>query len=243
MIKLIVYCTKAIIALVVAVLFTSCVEINSGIDGSGNVITEKRSIPEPFTKIESNRGIEVVVGQAETVSVEVEADDNLIKHITTKVENGTLIISSDENIDAAQSLKVTVKMPTIEGFEATSGSSIATNATIRGSSIAIAASSGSEIEANLEYEAVTSESSSGSEVTLAGKSLRLNTSSSSGSEIDATGLIANEIKSEASSGSSTSVHPLVSLNAKASSGSSVNYHGAPKSVTVEETSGGDVSKS
>lgn len=244
MIKLVVYCAKAIITLIVATLFASCMNVNlgDGIDGSGKVITEKRNIAEPFTKIESNRGIEVIVDQADAVSVEVEADDNLVKHITTKVENGVLVVSIDESVDSAQSLKVRVKMPTIEGLEATSGSSIKTNSTIKGAGIAVTTSSGSEMDATLEYESVSSESSSGSEMTLSGKALNFTSESSSGSEINASGLIANDVKAESSSGSSITVHSLVSINAKASSGSSVNYNGTPKSVTAEETSGGDVSK-
>lgn len=245
MIKFVVYCTKAIIAIAVAVLMTSCrydIDLGDGLDGSGHVITDKRTIAEPFTKIESNSGIDVMVEQSETVEVEVEADDNIVKHITTKVENGVLVISCDESIDSATSMIVRVKMPEISGLEATSGSSIKTNSTLKGTTIAVKSSSGSEITAALEYETVTSESSSGSSLSLSGKALKLTTDSSSGSEINAGGLIANDIISEASSGSSTDVHPLVSLNAKASSGSSVDYSGTPKTVTEEETSGGDVSK-
>ncbi len=246
MIKFVAFCIKALIAIVLAVLFSSCkydIDLGNGIKGNGHVITEKRNISEPFTKIASNRGIEVTVDQSNETLVEVEAEDNLIKHITTKVENGVLVVSSDESLNATQSLTVKVKMPKVEGLEATSGSSIKTNSTIKGTQVAIKTSSGSEIDATVEYELVTSESTSGSEITLAGKSLKLTTHSSSGSTIDAASLIANEIKSESSSGSSTTVHPLVDLNAKASSGSSIDYQGTPKKVTEEETSGGDVSKS
>ena len=47
---------------------------------------------------------------------------------------------------------------------------------------------------------------------------------------------------KSTSGSSTNVHPLVSLRAKASSGSSIDYNSSPKTVTKEESSGGSVSK-
>jgi len=246
MIKFIVMCTKVIIAAIIALFMTSCnikdINIGNGIDGSGNVITEKRTINESFTKIETNRGVEVIVDQANDVSIEVEADDNIIKHITTIVENGVLKVSVDESIDSAEAMTVKVKMPTINGLEATSGSNIKSNATLKGNTIAVKSSSGSEIEVTLEYDTTTTESSSGSELTLAGKTLKLTTDSSSGSEINASNLIANEINSEASSGSATTVNPLVSLIAKASSGSSINYKGNPKEIRKEETSGGDVSK-
>jgi hypothetical protein len=46
--------------------------------------------------------------------------------------------------------------------------------------------------------------------------------------------LANEVNSQSSSGSSTNVHPITSLNAKASSGSSINYNTNPKNVKVDE---------
>ena len=245
MIKCIVFLTKAIVIAIVALLMTSCkydIDLGDGTKGSGNVITEKRNINEPFTKIEVSRGIEVIIDQADNVEVEVEADDNIIKHITTKVMNNVLVISSDENINFAETETVRVKMPIINGLQASSGSNIKTNGILRGTSIWIKSSSGSEIDATLEYDAVDGESSSGSEISFAGKALKLTTGSSSGSEINAGNLIANEIVSEATSGSSSNVHPLVVLTAKASSGSSITYQGSPKKVNKEETSGGDVSK-
>ena len=245
MIKFIVICTKFILLTIVALLMTSCkydIDLGNGIDGSGNVITEKRTVTDTFTKIDVSRGIEVIVEQANEVEIEVEADDNIIKHITTKVENGVLVISSDESIDSSEAETVRVKMPTINGLESSSGSSISSKNTLKGTSVSVKATSGSKIETTLEYDAVTTESTSGSEITLAGKTLNLKTDSSSGSEIKADNLLANDIISDASSGSTTTVYPLASLKATASSGSSIDYKGTPKTVTENESSGGDVSK-
>ncbi len=245
MIKCIVYVAKAVLIAIISLLVSSCrydIDLGDGIKGSGNVVTEKRNINESFTKIDVSRGIEVIVEQANEVEVEVEADDNIVQHITTKVVNNVLVISSDETIDFAEAETVRVKMPTINGLEATSGSNIKSNTTLKGNAIQIKSSSGSEIDITLEYDSVNSEAASGSSTELSGKALKLTTSSSSGSEINAGGLIANEITSEAASGSSSNVHPLVVLTAKASSGSEISYKGSPKTVHEEETSGGDVSK-
>ena len=245
MIKFVVMCTRVIIATIVALLLTSCrydIDLGNGIDGNGNVITEKRIINESFTKIEVSRGIEVIVEQDSNTAIEVEADDNIIKHITTKVENGVLVISTDESIDSAEAETVRVKTAVIKGLEASSGSNISSKSTLKGTNIAVKSSSGSEIEATLEYDSVKSESTSGSEITLSGKTLKLQSHSSSGSEINASNLLVNDVIAEASSGSSTTVNPLVSLNAKASSGSSINYRGTPKTISKEENSGGDVTK-
>ncbi len=245
MIKIITICTKVVVSILTALLLTSCrydINLGEGIDGNGNVKTETRNISEKFDKISSSRGIEVIVDQDSVAEVKVEADENLLKHITTRVENGTLVVSSDENIDSAEKKIVHVKTAKINGLEATSGSSISTKSTLKGTSIQVKTSSGSEINASVEYDKVTTEATSGSNLTVSGKALNVTTSSSSGSTTKASSLMANEVVSESTSGSSTEVQALVKLTASASSGSSINYVGTPKEVNKEESSGGSVSK-
>lgn len=236
--------TLKLIALFITLTLASCnanLNLGDGIDGSGNVVTEKRNITTPFTKISASTGVEVIVDQSETTEVEVEVDDNLMEHIVTKVENGTLIIKIDGNINTMESAIVRVSTKTIEGLESSSGASIRSKNTLKGANLMVKTSSGATINTDLEYEKVSSESTSGSEIKLSGKALALDTKSSSGSEIDAKDLAANEITAQSTSGSNTTVNPIVLLNAKASSGSSIDYIKEPKKVIKEETSGGSVS--
>jgi len=184
MIKVVVFFTKVIIMLLIALLFSSCrysLDLGNGIDGNGNVKKETRNISQTFTKISANRGIEVIITQGNQVAVEVEADENLLNHITTTVENGTLVITSDENIDSAEMETVRVTVPTINELEATSGAKISTTNTLKGTHIDVESTSGSEITALLEYDNIKSETTSGSSTKLSGKALKLETSSSSGS--------------------------------------------------------------
>jgi hypothetical protein len=228
----------------ITLLFSSCkydVDWGDGIDGTGNVTVEKRDVNDVFTKVKVERGLEVVISQSELKKIEVEADQNLLEHISTKVENGVLIITSDESIDSSESLIVRVQMPVIEGLIATSGSKITVGTTLKGTSIRLDSSSGSEIEAILEYDEVRSTSSSGSSITLSGIALKLFTDASSGSDITAESLEVNRVESEASSGSTTSVNPLQELKAVASSGSSIESVTKPAIINKDESSGGSVS--
>jgi hypothetical protein len=236
--------TLKLIVLLLMLSLTSCngnLNLIDGIDGSGNVVTEKRNIETPFTKIQASTGVEVILEQGSPSEVEVEVDDNLMKYIVTRVENGTLIVKIDGNINTMESAIVRVKTKTIEGLESSSGASIKTINKLSGTSVALKTSSGSTIQADLEYEKVSCESTSGSEIKVSGKALALDTKSSSGSEINAKELASNEITAQSTSGSSTTVNPIVLLNAKASSGSSIDYVKEPKKVVKEETSGGSVS--
>jgi hypothetical protein len=250
MVKFVVLCTKVVAATTAAILFSSCqvkdIQIGDGIDGDGNVTTETRNV-ENFSKIDVERGLNVTVEQSGTFSVEVEADQNLQSHITAKVDDGTLFITTDENIDEATAKNIHVKMPSLSNIRSSSGSSVTSNGTFKGSetsnsAIDIKASSGSSVDLDLEFDTVGCTASSGSSMALKGKALNLTTDTSSGSEIDARHLLVNDVVAEASSGSSTTVHPGVSLKGKASSGSSIDYDSSPKTVTKEESSGGSVSK-
>ncbi len=235
--------TLKLIVLLLTLSITSCngnLNLIDGIDGSGNVVTEKRNIETPFTKIQASTGVEVILEQGSPSEVEVEVDDNLMKYIVTRVENGTLIVKIDGNINTMESAIVRVKTKTIEGLESSSGASIKTINKLSGTSVALKTRSGSTIQADLEYEKVSCESTSGSEIKVSGKALTLDTKSSSGSEINAKELASNEITAQSTSGSNTTVNPIVLLNAKASSGSSIDYIKEPKKVIKEETSGGSV---
>ena len=228
-----------------ALLFSSCgqsINLGNGIKGSGNITTETRTVGQDFKKIEVSNGIKVIVEQSENKSITVEADDNLQQHIITKIENGVLKIESDENYNSTETPVVKVKMEVINGLSTSSGSEISNIGTLISENLDVESSSGSQINITVEADDIKIESTSGSNIEVGGKALKVKTASSSGSTIDAKNLMANEVTSQTSSGSSTSVCPIVKLDAKASSGSSISYHKIPKTVSKEESSGGSVSQ-
>lgn len=232
----------------IALVLTSCkydIDLDLGnerVSGDGNIITENRNINATFTAIEISRGLELEIEQSSQTSVTVIADKNLQDHITTDVNNGVLTITSDVNIRDASSKKIVVKLPKITSIQGSSAASIIGLNPIKGTDIGLSTSSASEMKLTLEAENISAESSSGSSMKLKGKTLKLDTNTSSGSVIDAEQLLANDIICEASSGSVTDVHPLVSLKADASSGSSITYHNEPKNIAAEASSGGSVGK-
>jgi hypothetical protein len=65
MVKFAVLCTKAIIAVIAAVLFSSChikdIQIGNGIDGNGKVTTQTRKVEHNFSKIDVSRGLNVTL--------------------------------------------------------------------------------------------------------------------------------------------------------------------------------------
>jgi hypothetical protein len=243
MLKVITLITQFIIVTLTALLFGSCNQLGdlNTITGSGHVTIEKRNVQGDFKNVSVNKAIDLVIEQSDKTEIIVEADDNLQKEITTTVENGVLVISCKfGNFHNVTSKKVTVKMPVIEGLEASSAATIKSNSGLKGSSLSIVSSSAASIHAEIEYETIQLTANSGSNQTIKGKTLHLETSASSGSEIDTAELLANDVTASTSSGASILVHPIVSLKAKASSGGTIHYNTTPKSIQKEEHSAGSI---
>lgn len=75
-------------------LFVSC-SIDS-ITGSGNLTSEIRNL-NSFNAVSVVGVFEVNIIQGDTQSVEIIADDNVISHVRTKIENGILKLYLDNN--------------------------------------------------------------------------------------------------------------------------------------------------
>lgn len=245
MIKTIMYLTKVLIASIIALFFASCKmsynDYETKTKGNGNVSTQNRTITSDFQKIEVGNGIEAVISQSENKSISVETDENLQEIIRTQIEDGVLKISAASGYSASKSPKVRVHLPVISGLTASSGSILKSDNTLIVNDIAIKSSSGSEMTIQIEANDMSISASSGSSSTISGKAQKLSTDTSSGSDLNCKNLMANAVVSEASSGSTTKITPIESLEAKASSGAAIDYFKKPKTIFIKESSGGSIS--
>lgn len=107
------------IFIIAALLFGGCgVSIDVNLDkGSGSVVTETREVSGFDRVILSGIG-ELTVTQGDTESLEIEAEDNVIQHITTEVANGTLEISFDRRtVIPTEPVKFNLTMRSVRGLE------------------------------------------------------------------------------------------------------------------------------
>ncbi|HNP99370.1 MAG TPA: DUF2807 domain-containing protein, partial [Bacteroidia bacterium] len=71
--------------------FVSFTVFGCGIEGSGNVITETRSLTT-FNGIDLRNTANVYITQGDVQEVKIEAEDNIVPLILTEVKNDELII-------------------------------------------------------------------------------------------------------------------------------------------------------
>ena len=236
---------KLIISGLLSLLMMSCnfdFNIGTGIAGNGNVTNEERTISESFTTIEASRGLDVYITQGSDYTITVEADENLHDIIVTEVENGTLIITTTENIRSSTSQKILVNVKNLERVEASSGSDVYTENTLKSNTLRIEASSGADINIDVDVQNLTCHASSGSDINIKGKTINLNAEASSGSDINAKNLMAEYSKVAAHSGADITVNTSKELTANANSGGDVRYYGNPEKVKKSDGVSGSVSR-
>ena len=228
---------KFFLNILIIILFASCHYKK----GSGNIISEKRNVSS-FHGINVSQGVEVELKIAAEKSVTIEADDNFIEDIKTRVSDGVLNISVDEDDINNAHLKAFITCPAVDVLKASSAAIIHSNSTLNNAAeTTLETSSGSSISVIINSPSVQIKTSSGSKITVKGRSRDLNAKASSGSSVNAAELFTENAITTASSGSTINIYASVSINASASSGASIHYKGGA-TVTKSISSGGEVSK-
>lgn len=223
---------------IIALGFQSCSwNFNVGEVGNGHVTTENRPIEDSFSAIKSSAGINVYLTQGTANEVLVETDENLQEYIETRVKDGVLKIHPTTGIRRSTALKVYVTYTNVAHLEASSGSSMRSESTIKSQQLSAKTSSGASMRLDVISEDLDLKSSSGSDIYIEGKTISLTAKASSGSSIKAKELQTIRCSATASSGANIAINVKESLNAKASSGGDVIYYGDPTISSTKSSSG------
>lgn len=238
---------RIITASIVALFMTSCnfdINLGPGVSGDGNVTVEERNISNNFDKIKVSRGIDVIISQSNSLSLKVEADQNLQNVITTEVDddNRILRISANENIKHSTSKKVILNITDLIGIETTSGASVYSDYEFKTNKLSIESTSGSQVDLSIKTNTLKCDATSGAGIRLSGVTEELRIAATSGSYIRAGELKAKTTRVSATSGANITVNTSKELTANATSGGSIKYSGNPERVDKNNGVSGSIRK-
>ncbi|MEP6705680.1 MAG: head GIN domain-containing protein, partial [Acidobacteriota bacterium] len=187
----------------------------SKIKGSAVAGSETRSVTD-FKGIDVGGVFRVEVTAGQEFSLEVEADDNLLPYIKTKVDNGVLHIETTQRIDSQTPMVVRVSAPDITSVEV-SGVAKVELAGVKNSSLEIDTSGASKLK-------------------IEGETSHVQVEVSGSSSVDAESLKARTAAVDASGASHVSIFVTERLVSDASGASQIAYSGDP--TVVEKQSSG-----
>ena len=225
------------------IVLVALVGANSTVLAGSSDETENRKVKD-FDAIKVSSGIDLYLKMGDTETLKVVADEAIIDRVITEVKDGTLRIYMKKenwfNWGDHKAKKVYVTVKELTSIDASSGSDVKSEGTLKGESLKVQASSGSDVEIDVFYKNLWIDTSSGSDAKLSGKVKNLEAEASSGSDIKARELESKICKVRVSSGSDATVSVSDELYAKASSGGDIRYYGNPSVRDTDESSGGDV---
>jgi len=184
-----------------------------------------------FTAIDAGGAFDIFLSQADVTKVVVETESKHIDKVKTRVQNGTLEISSS-GIKKSDKLVVYITAPEVEKLIIHGAASLEGMTTLSGESLSIKASGASDVELEIEYNTVTSDVSGAASLELSGNATRHTAKVSGAGDIDASGLNTQTTRAEASGAGSASVKASESVESGTKGAGTVDIIGKPETLTI-----------
>ncbi len=188
--------------------------------GSGHLVTNQEQFTG-FTAVEVSSGFQFTVKQANSYSVNVTIDDNLVNYVQISKSGNTLSVGLAPGYGYQSAPpKVEIAMPDITQLSLSGGSSGSVNGFI------------------LSHD-FTALVSGGSSVSMSGRAQALSIEGSGGSQLNLLGFTVTNAQVNLSGGSRATISLNGVLNANLSGGSQLYYTGNPTMGNIN-TSGGSI---
>ena len=206
------------------------------IQGSGNIVTETRPTGD-FTGISAGGAFEVELKTGPVTEVRIEADDNLMPYIQTRVSGNVLNITTKGNTNFIDGhYKAYITAPDINYLNGSGAASIRIMNGIKNSEkIKLESSGAASIKGEVDAPKITTEASGAANITVSGRTMDYDAEASGSATLDTEELMSETTKARASGAATVQVYSSLSLNADASGAANIHYKGS--GTTVVKTSG------
>jgi putative autotransporter adhesin-like protein len=194
---------------------------SNAVQGSGVAATQTREL-QRFSSVELTGSNNVFVRVGGEQSVVVHADDNLLRHVTTQVQAGKLMIGSTSGSFTTRSpMSVEVSIPSLEALTLT-GSGVISTTGIKSSSLTVTLSGSGVLRAS-------------------GSATRLDVSLGGSGDAQLERLAARDVHAVVSGSGRILVSASNTLDASVPGSGAIVYSGNPVRVTTNITGNGAVS--
>jgi hypothetical protein len=200
---------------------TIAVNPKGQIQGSGNVVSEKRPT-SGFTSIALHGSANVYVIFGETESVTVKTDDNILPLIETRVQNNQLIISTKDNTSftSTDPVRVDVTMKSLDDI--------------------ILSGSGMINVPELKGEVLKVDLPGSGNINVAGEVNQVNINLGGSGIVSCSGLRAMNATVNLSGSGNITVYASDSLDATLSGSGNIQYSGNPANISKNITGSGSI---
>lgn len=213
-----------------SVLFSSCtVKVNDEdcLKGEEAVETSERDMTD-FEMLDISGMQQVYLKQGESYAVKIEAPSDLMPHIKTSVEGGTLKVWNEPCLADPEQIQIHITLPTLNSIKASGIGTIETVGTFEGDIIELEAQGATAIKMDINANALKVNIPGATTMEFTGGCELLEVNATGAATIDAKGLRASNVKVTMSGATTCSVHPIDHLDATINGMGIVEYYGNPE---------------
>jgi hypothetical protein len=224
-------------AILSAIIFCSC----NSITGSGNIITQTRSVGQ-IEGVKASGSIDVEVTNDVTQLVKVEADDNIIPYIITSLEDGVLNVHYKSHMSFTNThAKVYVSAQTLKKLSISGSGDISSRDTLKNAEqIDFTVSGSGDINALVDAPHITANIGGSGTITLLGRTKDFNCNVGGSGDIKANKLLSENTNASVSGSGSAHIFASVHLVAKVSGSGDIYYSGRPSSPEIHTSGSGSI---
>ena len=209
------------------------------VKGTGEAVRKSLSV-DAFHGIHLEGSMDVVLTQGATQSVEVEAQQNLIELVETKVSNGIWEITTSDGFTTNKNFIIHITVPVIDEVTVDGSGDVTSKGTFSSDAMSLAvAGSGNVTLAFNSKKADVSIAGSG-DMVLSGTCADLHVAVAGSGDVDARALKAADATVDIAGSGDVTLDASQSLEASVAGSGDVNYKGHPASVKRNVMGSGEV---
>lgn len=217
------------------------------IKGSGNVITEERSVGS-YDGIGLSGWFDVELVAGSEGRITLRGDDNLLEHLETEVKDGVLQIRPEKgyNLEASSwkgsGILVTVPVESIDHVAMSGSGDITGKTRIKSDRLHVAMSGSGDIALDMEAGALEVALSGSGDISLSGAADQVEIRVSGSGDVKAYDLEARNVEAVVAGSADIRVTATESLMARVSGSGDIHYRGNPAKVDTKTSGSGDVTR-
>lgn len=211
------------------------------VKGSGVPTTETRKMVD-FTKIEISGNFKVVLKQDSSLTLNITADDNLMKLIKTSVEDGKLKIHTKKNMCNSGDMMVTIGVRHLEELKTSGAIEVSSDGLINVQDLTLDMAGANKMTLDLNANNLTTTGSGATELNLKGQATSHNVDISGVGKIYALDFVVGDYDVETSGASHCDINVLKTLTVHSSGASEIRYRGNPSSINNDKSGASSLEK-
>jgi hypothetical protein len=196
-----------------------------------------------FTGIRAGDALTIIISQADTASIKVDAPEDILPHIKTEVNDAILTISTEGNIKDDQNITVFITVKSLNSLENSGVAEIKSANKLSCENIDIISMGVGDIGLSLDAKSIKTKITGTGNITLTGTTQVLDAMISGTGNLKASDLEAAKVTANVSGTGDAKVYVTQSLKADVSGTGSIIYKGNPVDRAVDISGLGSVRES